>query len=130
MRPVRVEPVVAGTTEARRWAFYLDRYHYLGLRVVGENLGYLVQDGAGRDVACLLFGAAAWRCAPRDRVLGWTEVQRRQGLSRLANNTRFLILPKVPTYCYTSSVLGCQSNSVCGSAGGSDDPAWTLATAA
>jgi len=105
-RPVRVEPVVAGTTEARRWAFYLDRYHYLGLRVVGENLGYLVQDGAGRDVACLLFGAAAWRCAPRDRVLGWTEVQRRQGLSRLANNTRFLILPWVRVPHLASAVLG------------------------
>jgi hypothetical protein len=65
LRPLRVEPVTAGTAAARRWAFYLHRYHCLGLRVVGENLGCLVTDAARREVACLLFGAAAWRCAPR-----------------------------------------------------------------
>ena len=68
--PLRVEPARAGTEAAQRWAFYLHRYHYLGLRVVGENLGYLVSDHAVASVACLLFGAAAWRCAPRDRALG------------------------------------------------------------
>ena len=106
LRPLRVEPVRAGTAAARRWAFYLHRYHYLGLRVVGENLGYLVADTAGREVACLLFGAAAWRCAPRDQALGWSEAQRRQGLSRLANNTRFLILPWVRVAHLASAVLG------------------------
>lgn len=106
LRPLRGEPVRAGTTAARRWAFYLHRYHYLGLRVVGENLGYLVADAAGREVACLLFGAAAWRCAPRDQALGWSEAQRRQGLSRLANNTRFLILPWVRVPHLASAVLG------------------------
>ncbi len=61
---VSVELVQAGTPAARQWAFYLDRYHYLGLRVVGENVGYLARDAQGRDLACLLFGAPAWRCAP------------------------------------------------------------------
>jgi hypothetical protein len=101
-----VEPVSAGTEAARRWAFYLHRYHYLGLRVVGENLGYLARDPAGRDLACLLFGAAAWRCAARDRVLGWKEEQRRRDLQRLANNTRFLILPWVRVPHLASAVLG------------------------
>jgi hypothetical protein len=36
----------------------------------------------------------------------------------VTNNTRFLILPRIPTYCYTSPVLSCKSNSDCGSAGG------------
>ena len=106
LQPLRVEPVRTGTDEAQRWAFYLHRYHYLGLRVVGENLGYLASDVAGRDVACLLFGAAAWRCAPRDRALGWGEEQRRNGLSRLANNTRFLVLPWVRVPHLASAVLG------------------------
>jgi len=106
LQPLRVEPVRAGTDPARRWAFYLHRYHYLGLRVVGENLGYLTSDAAGRDVACLLFGAAAWRCAPRDRALGWSEAQRRSGLHRLANNTRFLILHWVRVPHLASAVLG------------------------
>jgi hypothetical protein len=103
---LRVEPVRAGSPAAPRWAFYLHRYHYLGLRVVGENLGYLASDAAGREVACLLFGAAAWRCAPRDRALGWSEAERRRGLSRLANNTRFLILPWVRVPHLASAVLG------------------------
>jgi len=106
LQPLQVEPVRAGTDRARRWAFYLHRYHYLGLRVVGENLGYLATDAAGREVACLLFGAAAWRCAPRDRALGWSEARRRSELHRLANNTRFLILPWVRVPHLASAVLG------------------------
>jgi len=106
LSPVRVEPVIPGTDLARRWAFYLHRYHYLGLRVVGANLGYLARDVQGRELACLLFGAAAWRCAARDRALGWTEVQRCQGLGRVANNTRFLILPWVRVPQLASAVLG------------------------
>jgi hypothetical protein len=105
IRPVSVEPVSAGSPAARRWGFYLDQYHYLGLHVVGENLGYLAVDVHGRDVACLLFGAAAWRCAPRDEVLGWNEQTRRQGLRTLANNTRFLVLPWVRVPHLASQVL-------------------------
>lgn len=104
--PVRVEPIEAGSAAARHWAFYLHTYHYLGLRVVGENLGYLVRDALGRDLACLLFGAPAWRCAPRDRALGWSDTQRRSGLHTLANNTRFLILPWVRVPHLASHVLG------------------------
>ncbi|RMF48342.1 MAG: DUF4338 domain-containing protein, partial [Anaerolineae bacterium] len=53
-----------------------------------------------------LFGAAAWKCAARDRFLGWDERQRLAGLSRIANNTRFLILPWVRVKCLASHVLG------------------------
>ena len=106
LQPLRLVPVVAGTEVAHRWAFYLHRYHYLGLRVVGENLGYLATDATGRDVAGLLFGAAAWRCAPRERALGWTDAQRRRDLGRLANNTRFLILPWVRVPHLASAILG------------------------
>ena len=63
--------------------------------MVDENPGYLVSDAAGRDLARLLFGAAAWRCAPRDRALGWNDEERCRDLPRLANNTRFLVLPWV-----------------------------------
>jgi len=66
--------------------------HYLGYRSsVGENLKYLLCTGQDRPVAAWLFGAAAWRCAPRDRWIGWTDAERAAGLQRLANNTRFLI---------------------------------------
>lgn len=106
IRPVAVEPVVAGSAARARWAFYLDRFHYLGLRLVGENLGYLARDVHGREVAALLFGASAWRCAARDRALGWTDEERRQRLAGLTNNTRFLILPWVRVAHLASHVLG------------------------
>jgi hypothetical protein len=48
--PVRVERIAAGSAATKRWSFYLERYHYLGLRVVGENQGYLATDRQGRDV--------------------------------------------------------------------------------
>ena len=104
--PVRLELVVAGSAAAQRWAFYLARYHYLGLRVVGENVGYLARDRAGREVGCLLFGAAAWRCAARDRRLGWSAVERAARLGSVVNNTRFLLLPWVQVKHLASSLLG------------------------
>ena len=106
IRPVKLEPICAGSAAAVRWAFYLDQYHYLKLRVVGENLGYLAVDAHGRDVAAVLFGAPAWRCAPRDEFLEWGDTQRREQLHRLANNTRFLILPWVRVSHLASHVLG------------------------
>ena len=60
----------------------------------------------GRDLAALLFGAPAWRCAPRDRHLGWSQAQRAAGLAQLANNTRFLILPWVRIENLASHILG------------------------
>jgi hypothetical protein len=62
---------------------------------VGENLGYLIKSSSGVDLACLLFGAAAWQCAPRDRWIGWSAEQRARGLACIANNSRFLLLPWV-----------------------------------
>ena len=132
--PLRVAEVSTPDASPQRalFAALLRQHHYLSHRSwVGQNLQYLVRDRQGRPVACVLWGAAAWQCAARDRYVGWDAAARRTHLHLLANNARFLILPKVPTYCYTSSVLGCQSNSgCCFSADGIDKPAWTFATAA
>lgn len=83
----------AGQEVSHRFDAYVESYHYLGLRVIGENMKYLIRDCQGRDLACLLFGAAAWQVAARDQFLGWNEVQRAARLHYLTNNTRFLILP-------------------------------------
>ena len=106
LRPLSIEPVEAGSAEHRLWRFYLERHHYLKLRIVGENVGYLVQRRGGRDLACLLFGAAAWKCAARDRFLEWSGLERATRLSEVANNTRFLILPWVRVPHLASHVLG------------------------
>lgn len=85
---------------------YLVQHHYLSYGgPVGENLGYLVRSCAGVDLACLLFGAAAWKCAPRDRWIGWSAEQRAGGLQFIANNSRFLILPWVRVRFLASHLL-------------------------
>lgn len=86
---------------------YLREYHYLGCnRPVGSHLLYLVEDAHQRDLAVHLVGAAAWQCAPRDRYIGWSTAQRRVGLPRVANHSRFLIFPWVKTPQLASHLLG------------------------
>jgi hypothetical protein len=85
----------------------LDRFHYLGFGgAVGENLQYLVRDHQGRSLACLVFGAAAWKCQDRDRFIGWSAAQRQRNLGLIANNTRFLVLPWVKVWRLASWILG------------------------
>jgi hypothetical protein len=85
----------------------LARHHYLGFKgAVGENLQYVVRDGQERPLACLVFGAAAWKCQDRDESIGWDAAQRQRHLPLLANNSRFLILPWVVVCGLGSWILG------------------------
>jgi len=84
----------------------LSQYHYLGFTTrVGQSISYLAQARDGRPVACLLFGAAAWKTAPRDTFIGWSARERERNLSRVINNTRFLIPPWVNVPHLASHVL-------------------------
>lgn len=95
LQPLRILQVTH-TPEVRLFRTLLQQYHYLRYSgPVGENLKYLVYDCQGRLLGCLLYGAAAWRVASRDRFIGWNESARKCGLSRIANNMRFLILPDI-----------------------------------
>jgi hypothetical protein len=94
--PLRWVQARPGSAERSRALGWLRHQHYLGLdRPVGSHLLYLVQDRHGRDLAVHLVGAAAWQCAPRDRFIGWNLHPRRQHLERVANHSRFLVLPWV-----------------------------------
>jgi hypothetical protein len=107
LRPVRMQPVAEGSSEAVFFKFLLQRYHYLGLRnCVGENLKYLARDRHGRVVACLLFGSAAWKAAARDRWIGWSAQQRARHLGLVTNHTRFLIPAWVRVPHLASHLLG------------------------
>jgi hypothetical protein len=99
---------VSAEPAARAWLKEaLARFHYLGFGgAVGENLQYVVRDGQERPLACLVFGAAAWQCQDRDRLIGWTAAQRQKHLALIANNTRFLILPWVRVPDLGSWILG------------------------
>jgi Domain of unknown function (DUF4338) len=106
LRPLQI--LVVGRKERGYHLFqrYLSQYHYLGYGgPVGENIGYLIRSCTGVDLACLLFGAAAWQCAPRDRWIGWSPQQRAQGLPFIANNSRFLLLPWVQSPQLANHIL-------------------------
>ena len=95
LRPVSLE--LAHRVELRRRvAHLLARYHYRGFHgAVGENVQYLARDNRGRELAAMVFGAAAWKVAVRDEFIGWSVAQRREHLNLIVNQQRFLILPWV-----------------------------------
>ena len=97
LRPLRLREVsVELPADRSLFEALLHHFHYLSYRSpVGENLQYLAQERTGRPVACLLFGAAAWQCADRDRYVGWDAATRAARLHLLTNNTRFLVMPSV-----------------------------------
>jgi hypothetical protein len=106
LRPLRIQVVGPRQPNYHEFQRYLAQHHYLSYRgPVGQNIGYLIQSCTGVDLACLLFGAAAWQCAPRDRWIGWSAEQRAQRLPFVANNSRFLILPWVRVTHLASHIL-------------------------
>jgi hypothetical protein len=85
---------------------YIQRYHPLGYRVpYGAQLRYLVYAASQDVLACLLFTSAAWKMAPRDTWIGWSDPARRANLPRVVNNARFLILPWVEVPHLASHIL-------------------------
>ena len=106
VRPIRIAPV------QDRWhdelfKTFLSLYHYLGYSgPVGENIKYMAFDRHDNPLACLLFGAAAWKIAPRDAFIGWDAETRKRNLHLLTNNMRFLILPWVRVQHLASHLLG------------------------
>lgn len=85
--------IVESKIDSGLWNEYIHRYHYLGFtRLPGAQLRYIVRANDA-PVAFLGFGAAAWRVAPRDLFIGWSDDQRQSRLNLVINNARFLILP-------------------------------------
>jgi len=106
VQPVALE-LVDSLPQRRRVSQLLQCHHYRGFAgAVGENVQYLVRDARGRELAVMVFGAAAWKVAARDQFIGWTVSQRRQALRQIANQQRFLILPWVRVPHLASHLLG------------------------
>jgi hypothetical protein len=83
----------------------IDRYHYLGYRRTGGAQMRFFVHAKGESVALLAFSAAAWRVAPRDEFIGWTEAQRKSRLHLIVDNSRFLLLPWVHGKNLASRIL-------------------------
>jgi len=72
----------------------MEAHHYLGaLAKIGHTLWY-VASLYGEWLALISFSAAAWKCAARDRWIGWPYRYQYDRLHLIANNSRFLILPE------------------------------------
>src|SRR6266478_451024 len=87
---------------------YIQRYHYLGYKVpYGAQLRYFVRslEPPCPLLACLLFTSAAWKMAPRDAYISWSQATRQANLPLVVNHSRFLILPWVRVPNLASHIL-------------------------
>ena len=92
---------------SRIWNTMMERYHYLGKGpLCGAQIRYLVQSSRTGYVGALSFSSAAWKVAVRDAWIGWSPDRRVKALSRVVNNSRFLILPHVRVPHLASHILG------------------------
>ena len=106
LKPLTWDLADYGSQSRLRALSYLRTFHYLGCdRPVGSHLLYLVKDQFGRDLAVHLIGAAAWQCADRDRFIGWSGAWRKTHLERVANHSRFLVLPWIEVKHLASHLL-------------------------
>jgi hypothetical protein len=103
---VWLAPVDGGQAELSRvWWAMMQAHHPLGAGpLCGAQIRYLIVCEAG-VLGGLSFSAPAWRLAPRDAWIGWDDVARRTGLSKVVANSRFLILPGVQVANLASHVL-------------------------
>jgi len=110
--PVDLKPV-RNTKLEPLYNSLIHQHHYLGYRqIVGNHLKYIAFI-AGRPVACLGWGSAAWKIKSRDDFVGWNPKTRRDNLHFVANNTRFLILPWVSVKCLASKLLALNARRIC-----------------
>ncbi len=112
--PVSLPAGALGELELRRvtprdsslWNELIERHHYLGYKPLpGAQIRYLVFAGP-HLLAALGFGASAWKVAPRDKFIGWSDQERVRNLNLVVNNARFLILPWITSHNLASRILG------------------------
>ncbi len=105
--PVQLQ-LLDNSDDRRLFRQYIQRYHYLGYKVpYGAQLRYFVRslESPCPLLACLLFTSAAWKMAPRDAYIGWSQAAHQANLPLLVNHSRFLILPWVRVPNLASHIL-------------------------
>jgi hypothetical protein len=107
----QLSPLVLTRVESRQqrqlWYDYVDRYHYLGYQLpFGAQMRYFIDSGAsGQTLGCFQFSSPAWKMAPRDGWIGWSDDQRKANLQKIINNSRFLLFPWVEVRNLASAAL-------------------------
>jgi hypothetical protein len=105
---------VENQEQRRLWYEYIDRYHYLGYQLpFGAQLRYFIKSQATDEIlGCFQFSSPAWKMAPRDLWIGWSDQARKINLQKIVNNSRFLILPWVEVKNLASSALSLAARKV------------------
>jgi hypothetical protein len=105
LAPVCLE-IVRDAERVAQWDELVARWHPLGFQgAFGYRLRYFITAGDQR-LGCLLLSGAARAVALRDHWIGWSPQARRDNVSRVVNNSRFLIFPHVRVPHLASHVLG------------------------
>ena len=105
LNPIEIR-MVRGTPWEPFYKGLIHAYHYLGYcQTVGEHLKYMVFH-KDRAVACVGWGAGAWKVACRDRFIGWSWADRDRNIHLIAQNSRLLLLPWVRVPFLASHLLG------------------------
>lgn len=96
---------VTSPKDSQLWNQFIHRYHYLGYKPLpGAQIRYFIQYQDG-FLGAISFSASAWKVAPRDKWIGWTDIQREKNLHLIVNNSRFLILPWIKSKNLASKIL-------------------------
>ncbi len=103
LRAVTVRPTW-GAQEHRRRDRLVEEHHYLRFHgVVGKGLRHVAVHGE-TWLALIGWQPGAFKLAARDRWIGWSAEQQFSRLHLIANNSRFVLLTRVPDLA--SRVLG------------------------
>ena len=67
----------------------IQRYHYLGYTpLFGAKLRYVIGSDEGY-LGAMRYSASAWKVAPRDQFIGWSDNPRQANLPCVICNSRF-----------------------------------------
>jgi len=114
LRPVSLS-MIEGRRDNALFRELIGRYHYLGFATpFGAQLRYLIRSRGEAVLGCIQYSSAAWRLKGRDQFIGWKDSTRACNLSRVVQQSRFLILPWVRVEHLASHVLALSTARIVG----------------
>ena len=76
------------------WKGMMQTYHPVGFtKLFGKRILYLIRSSEYGWIGGLSFSASSRRLESRDTWIGWDEIDRKNNLWKVINNSRFLIIP-------------------------------------
>ena len=104
LSPITIK-MVRHSPQEPLWNELVRSYHYLGhSKMPGAQIKYLAFC-AQVPIGGVSFRAASRNLMPRDCFIGWSQEQKEEFLTRLANNNRFVIFPWVKVKNLASHLL-------------------------